>query len=66
MQQEIDDVIGLDRQPAIEDRVHCPFIESVAMESQRYITAVPVLIPHLCKPNIGFEGYDIPENATVS
>lgn len=66
MQQEVDDVIGRGRPPTIKDRVHCPFIEAVAMESQQYISMLPVLWPHLCKSNIAFEGYDIPENTTVS
>ena len=65
MQQEIDDVIGRDRQPSAKDRVNCPFIEAVAIESQRYITTLPYSFPHLCKSNIAFEGYDIPENTVV-
>ena len=66
MQQEIDDVIRRGCPPTIEDRVRCPVIEAVAMESQRYITTAPALLPHLCKSNIAFEGYDIPENTKVS
>ncbi|XP_060567041.1 cytochrome P450 2C42-like [Ruditapes philippinarum] len=65
LQKEIDDVIGRDRRPTLDDRAKCKYIDAVAMEVQRLITIIPLSGPHICKPNIQFEGYDIPANSMV-
>ena len=65
IQQELDEVVGRDRLPAIEDRSKCPFFEAVAMETQRYITVAPLSIPHYCPEHVTFEGYDIQPKTSV-
>ena len=65
LQKEIDDVIGRDRMPTLDDRAKCNYIDAVAMEIQRLITIIPLSGPHICRPNLQFEGYDIPANSMV-
>ncbi|XP_045184918.2 cytochrome P450 2F3-like [Mercenaria mercenaria] len=65
VQQEIDDVIGKDRLPTVDDRINCKYMDAVAMEIQRLITIIPLSGPHMCRPNLQFEGYDIPANSMV-
>lgn len=65
IQEELDDVIGRDRLPTIEDRPNCKYLDAVGMEIQRLITIIPLSGPHICRPNIQFEGYDIPANSMV-
>ncbi|XP_045183803.2 cytochrome P450 2D3-like [Mercenaria mercenaria] len=65
VQKEIDDVIGKDRLPTVDDRINCNYMEAVAMEVQRLITIIPLSAPHICRPNLQFEGYDIPANSLV-
>ncbi|XP_056021996.1 steroid 17-alpha-hydroxylase/17,20 lyase-like [Ostrea edulis] len=38
MQNEIENVIGSIRQPALEDKQHCPLVEAVTLEILRYIS----------------------------
>ena len=66
IQIELDNVIGRDRPPTYGDREKCKFFQAFEMELHRYLTVVPLSLPHLCKDNIDFEGFDIQANSTVS
>lgn len=65
VQDEIDHVIGRERQPTLTDRPNCPYLEAVVLEAQRLITVIPLSGPHMCRQNIEFEGYDVPANSLV-
>ncbi|XP_060551921.1 cytochrome P450 1A2-like isoform X1 [Ruditapes philippinarum] len=65
IQNELDDVIGRDRLPTYGDRESCKYFQAFEMEVHRYLTVVPLALPHLCKEHIDFEGYDIEPNSTV-
>lgn len=64
IQEELDTVVGRNRQPNISDKAQCPVTEAVLMESMRYITTVPSF-PHECAADINFEGYSIEKGSTI-
>ncbi|XP_041035170.1 cytochrome P450 2C18-like [Carcharodon carcharias] len=63
--QEIYEVIGSRRRPAIEDRAKMPYTDAVIHEIQRYIDLAPMGIPHMTMSNIEFRGYLIPKGTFV-
>ncbi|XP_060568095.1 cytochrome P450 1A5-like [Ruditapes philippinarum] len=65
LQNEFDREIGRQRLPTFKDRSNCPFFKAFELEVHRYITVVPLMLPHKCKEDIDFEGYDIAMNSTV-
>jgi len=49
-QQQIDEVIGRERQPSMSDRVNLPYVDAFIHELQRYSAIVPFPPLHI---NIG-------------
>lgn len=47
VQAELDEVLGMDRPPAVSDRSSLPFLESVICEVMRIRPVSPILIPHV-------------------
>ncbi|KIK93478.1 hypothetical protein PAXRUDRAFT_828940 [Paxillus rubicundulus Ve08.2h10] len=64
-QAEIDSVIGTVRLPVYEDRPSLPYIEAVLRETLRWHPAVPLSIPHATTSADVYEGYFIPQGATI-
>ncbi|XP_059841045.1 cytochrome P450 2C15-like [Hypanus sabinus] len=62
---EIDDVIGSHRRPAIQDRVKMPYTDAVIYEVQRYIDIAPINLPHMATSDVNFRGYLIPKGMHV-
>ena len=62
---EIDHVIGLSREPSLSDRPSMPYMEACLLETLRYISHVPLAVPHAttCDTTVG--GKHIPKNTTV-
>jgi cytochrome P450 len=63
---EIDHVIGSSREPSLSDRPSMPYMEACLYETLRYISHVPLAVPHAttCDTTVG--GKRIPKNTTVS
>lgn len=64
-QAEIDSVLGSVRLPNFEDRASLPYVEAVLREVLRWHPAVPLSIPHAATNNDVYNGYFIPQGATI-
>ncbi|RMC11164.1 hypothetical protein DUI87_12077 [Hirundo rustica rustica] len=62
VQEEIDQVIGRSRKPCVADRTQMPYTDAVVHEIQRFISLVPVALPHTVTKDTSFRDYVIPKN----
>ncbi|CAL4110293.1 unnamed protein product, partial [Meganyctiphanes norvegica] len=65
VQEEIDIVVGTDRQPGLEDRESLMYLEAVIHEVHRKISLVPFNLPHLASKEIKLGGYTIPKDSIM-
>ncbi|CAN7985560.1 unnamed protein product, partial [Ixodes hexagonus] len=65
IQNEIDDVVGRERQPSWEDSHKMPFTMASIREMQRWKTVMPLGIPRSSDQEILIGGYVIPKGAVV-
>ncbi|XP_012939418.1 cytochrome P450 1A1-like [Aplysia californica] len=61
MYKEIREVIGNDA-PSFEYKRQMPYIEATILETMRYSSVLPFLLPHYARSDINFEGHFIPKN----
>ena len=65
MRSEILSVIG-NHPPTLKDRSSLPYVEATILETLRYSSILPLLIPHTATKNTTLKGYDIPKGTTVT
>lgn len=65
MQEEIDGVFPEGAFPSLSKRQQTPFTEAVILELLRYISHVPLAVPHSTLENATICGYHVDANATV-
>ncbi|CAH1773462.1 unnamed protein product [Owenia fusiformis] len=64
IQQEIDSVLG-NRCPSIKDRSSMPYTDAFLLESLRYMSHLPIGIPHAAIRDVTIKGHFIPKGTQV-
>lgn len=65
VQKEIEDVIGFQRVPNMNDKSRMPFTCATIQESQRYANILTVNIPHAANKDVEIVGYTIPKGLPI-
>ncbi|XP_036922398.1 cytochrome P450 1B1 [Sturnira hondurensis] len=65
VQAELDQVVGRDRLPCLEDQPRLPYVMAFLYEAMRFSSFVPVTIPHATTVNTSLLGYHIPKDTVV-
>ena len=65
VREEIANVIGEERQPALADRPRMPYTEAFLMETQRMASIAPNGVEHVTREEIQLGGFTIPRGAEI-
>ncbi|XP_074763402.1 cytochrome P450 2C19-like isoform X3 [Athene noctua] len=65
VQEEIDRIVGRSRRPCVADRTQMPYTDAVVHEIQRFITLIPLGLPHTVTKDTRFREYVIPKGTTI-
>lgn len=65
VQQEIDQIIGRDRLPDMNDRANMPYTVAAIHECQRFANVLTANIPHSVTEDVEVLGYKIPKDTVV-
>ena len=63
--KEIDDVIDLKEGINMQDKLNLPYTEAVIAETIRYVSFMPMAIPHFTTKDVMLDGYRIPKDTVV-
>uniref|UniRef100_A0AAQ5X4C5 Cytochrome P450, family 1, subfamily C, polypeptide 2 n=1 Tax=Amphiprion ocellaris TaxID=80972 RepID=A0AAQ5X4C5_AMPOC len=65
LHEVIDKVVGRNRLPSIEDRVHMVYLDAFIYEVMRFTSFVPVTIPHSTTSDVTVGGLHIPKDTVI-
>ncbi|KAL2096534.1 hypothetical protein ACEWY4_008682 [Coilia grayii] len=65
VQREIDEVIGQERSPCLDDRSKMPYTDAVIHETQRNMDLAPTSVPHKVMADTEFKNFHIPKGTMV-
>uniref|UniRef100_A0ABM5FRH5 unspecific monooxygenase n=1 Tax=Pogona vitticeps TaxID=103695 RepID=A0ABM5FRH5_9SAUR len=63
--EEIDRVVGRARAPCVADHGQMPYTDAVIHEIQRFISLIPLALPHSVAKDTPFRQYIIPKGTTI-
>ncbi|XP_006813064.1 cytochrome P450 2U1-like [Saccoglossus kowalevskii] len=63
---ELDQVVGANRLPRLNDRKHLPYTEATLLEIQRIGSILPFALPHRALRDTTLGGYNIPSGTAVT
>ncbi|KAH9489487.1 Cytochrome P450 2C3 [Bulinus truncatus] len=63
--EEINEIIGADRSPTIQDRPKLTYLNAAIMETQRLASILPQSFPHTCTRDVSVRGYTIPKGSLI-
>lgn len=64
-QQELDDILAMDRLPTFADRSKLPFIDCVVWECLRWNPVLPMGLARLVTSDDEYNGYFIPNGTSI-
>ncbi|KAG1887793.1 cytochrome P450 [Suillus subluteus] len=62
---EIDQVVGHDKMPCLDDRASLPYLDAILLEALRWYPIGPLGVPHATSNDDVYDGYFIPKGAMV-
>jgi len=62
---DIKAVIDEDEEVSLKHRSKLPYLEAAILETMRYSSNSPFLLPHFTQKDISFEGFHIPQNSAL-
>ena len=65
IQQELDEVVGQDRLPNIQDQTNTPYTLAFIDEVHRFASHVPLGVQHWTNKDIQVDGFTIPANSII-
>lgn len=65
LQAELDQVVGRDRLPCLDDQPKLPYVMAFLYEAMRFSSLVPITIPHATTAHTSVLGYHIPKDTVV-
>ncbi|XP_071489231.1 cytochrome P450 2J4-like [Diadema antillarum] len=65
VQKELDQVVGRDRFPRLDDRKNLPYTNAVVLECMRRGNVAPLTLPHVAAESTSVKGYHIPKGAII-
>ncbi len=65
MREQIDSVVQRDEQPRLKHKSSLPLIEAAVFELLRYISHIPIMIPHVAMRETQLGGYSIPKGMQI-
>jgi cytochrome P450 len=63
--QEINDNVGKERLPSIQDRTNLTYLNAVIAETQRLASLVPMSLPHMTSEEVTVRGYTLPKGTHI-
>ncbi|KAF5367697.1 hypothetical protein D9758_009878 [Tetrapyrgos nigripes] len=64
-QAEIDDVVGMERLPGLDDKARLPFVRSLITEVMRFYPAVPLGLPHCLQQDDVYNDMYLPKKSII-
>ncbi|KAL3889832.1 hypothetical protein ACJMK2_002159 [Sinanodonta woodiana] len=63
--REINEIVGTDRLPSLQDKLKLVYTEAFIMEILRACTILPVSLAHTCSVDLKIQDFDIPKGTTL-